>query len=81
MILTVMRKKFKKIKPRIINCRSYNNVSNECYRKCLFNKLKKEAFVNKDRGFEIFRDVSIKLLNRHAPIKRNTRETIKCPLL
>ena len=39
--LTVMRKKFKKIKPRIINYRSYNNFSNEYCRKCLFNELKK----------------------------------------
>ena len=69
MTLTVMRKNFKKIKPRIINYRSYNNFSNEYYRKCLFNELKRETFVNNDRGFEKFRDMSIKLLNKHAPIK------------
>ena len=31
MTLTVMGKNFKKIKPRIINYRSYNNFSNEYY--------------------------------------------------
>ena len=41
MTLTVMRINFKKIKPRIINHRSYDNFSNEYYRKCLFNELKK----------------------------------------
>ena len=43
MTLTVMKKKFKKIKPRLIKYRSHNNFSNEYYRKCLFNELKKET--------------------------------------
>ena len=37
MTLTVLRKKLKRIKPRIIDYRSYNNCSNEYYRNCLFN--------------------------------------------
>ena len=37
---------------RIINYRSYNNFSNEYYGKCLFNELKRKAFVNNDRRFE-----------------------------
>ena len=45
MTLTVMRKNFKKIKPRIINYRLYNNFSNEYYKKCLFNELKRGTFV------------------------------------
>ena len=60
MTLTVMRKNFKKTKPRIISYRSYQNFSNEYYRKCLFNELKRETFVNNDRGFEKFCDMSIK---------------------
>ena len=35
MTLSVMRKKFKKIKPRIINYMPYNKLSNEYYRKCI----------------------------------------------
>ena len=81
MTLTVMRKNFKKTKPRIINYRSYNNFSNEYYRKCLFNELKRETFVNNDRGFEKFRDMSIKLLNKHAPIKNKYKRGNICPLL
>ena len=42
MTLTVMRKKFRKDKPRIINYRPYNDFSNAYYRKCLFNGLKKK---------------------------------------
>ena len=60
MTLTTMRKNFKKTKPRIINYWSYKNFSNDYYRKCLFNELKREAFVNNDRGFEKFCDISIK---------------------
>ena len=74
MTLTVMRKNFKKIKPRIINYRSYKNFSNEYYRKCLFNELKRETFVNNDRGFEKFCDMSIKLLKRHALIKKEIQK-------
>ena len=68
-----MRKNFPNIKLGIVNYRSYNNFSNEYYRKCLFNELKRETFVNNDRGFEKFCDMSIKLLNKHAPIKMKYR--------
>ena len=81
MKLTVMRKNFKKIKPRIINYRSYNNFSNEYYRKCLFNELKRETFVNNDRGFEKFCDMSIKLLNKHAPIKMKYKRGNHMPFI
>ena len=81
MTLTVMRKKFKKIKPRIINYRSHNNFSNEYYRKCLFNELKRETFVNNDRGFKKFCDIRIKLLNKYAPIKMKYKRGNICPLL
>ena len=70
MTLAVIRKKFKRIKPRIINYRPYNNFSNEYYRKCLFNELKREIFVNNDQGFEKFCDMSIQLLNKYDPIKK-----------
>ena len=70
MTLTVMITNFKKIKPRIINYRWYHNFSNEYYGKCLFNESKKETFVNNDRGFEKFSDMSIIFLNKHAPIKK-----------
>ena len=65
------KKKIKKIKPRIINYRSYDNFSNEYYRKFVNNQIKRETFVNNGRGFEKFCDMSIELLNKHAPIKKN----------
>ena len=36
----------------------------------MFNELKRETFVNNDRGFEKFCDMSIKPLNKHAPINK-----------
>ena len=79
--LTVMRKKFKKIKPRIINYRSHNNFSNEYSRKYLFNELKRETFVNNDQGFEKCCDMRIKLLNKYAPIKMKYKRGNICPFL
>ena len=38
--------------------------------KVFFNELIRETFVINDRGFEKFCDMSIKLLNKHAPIKK-----------
>ena len=81
MTLTVIRKTFKKIKPRIINYRSHNNFSNEYYRKCFFNELKRETFVNNDRGFEKFWDMSVKLINKHAPIKMNYKRGNHMPFI
>ena len=56
----------KKKKSKIINYRLHNNFSNEYYRNCLFNELKKETFINNDQGFEKICDMSIKLLDKHV---------------
>ena len=81
MTLTVMRNKFKKIKPRFINYRSYNSFSNEYYRKYLFNEFKRETFVNTDQGFEKFCDMKIKPLSKHAPIKKKYKRSNQMPLI
>ena len=81
MTFTVMRKKFKKIKPRIINYRSYKIFSNKYYRQCLFNELKRETFVNNDQGFEKFCDMSIKLLNKHAQMKKKYKRGSPMPFV
>ena len=72
MTLTVMRKYLKKVKPRIINYRSYDNFSNKYYRK-KFDKLKRDTFVSDNQVFDTFCDVSIKFLNKHAPIKKKCK--------
>ena len=70
MTVTVMRKIFKKLKPRTINCKSYKHFSNEAYRESLLHKLSKEVFVNNDDGLQRFCDITINILNRHATHKR-----------
>ena len=40
-----------------------------------------ETFVNNDRGFEKFRDMSIKLLNKHAPIKMKYKRGNHIPFI
>ena len=70
MTLAAMRKSFKKLQPRIINYRFYKNFSNEKFKSCLLNELRKEDFVNNDKGFEKFCNISMKVLNKHAPGKK-----------
>ena len=65
-----MRKSFKKLQHRIINYRSYKILSNEKFKSCLLNELRKEDFVNNDKGFEKFCNISINALNKHAPRKK-----------
>ena len=50
MTLTVMKKSFRKLHPRLTNYRSYKNFSNEAFRECLREKLSKEIFENNDDG-------------------------------
>ena len=54
MTMTVMRKTFKKLIPRIISYRSYKDFSNETFRDCLVNNLSNEIFFYNDNEFEKF---------------------------
>ena len=63
MTVTVMRKTFEKIQPRIINYRSYRDFSNETFRVSPINNLSKEVFVNNDDKLENF------LKNNHGYFK------------
>ena len=70
MTLTIMKVFLKKLKPRIINKRSYKNFSNEKFKSSLLNELRKEYFVNNKKGFEKFYNISMNVLNKHAPRKK-----------
>ena len=71
MTLTVTRKSFKKLKPRVINYRSYKHFSNEVFRGSLLEKLSQQAFVNNDYGSEKFCNITLKTLDKYAPWKAN----------
>ena len=47
----------------------------------MFNELKRETFVNNDRGFKKLCDMSIKLLNKHAPIKMKYKRGNHMPFI
>ena len=70
MTLTVMKKSFKKFQPRIINYRSYKHFSNNTFRKDLIDKLSNEELVINDDGLKRFCELSINILNKHAPRKK-----------
>ena len=67
--LTVMKKSFRKLHPRLTNYRSHKNFSNEAFRECLLEKLSKEIFENNDEGLQRFCDINLQVLNQHAPQK------------
>ena len=64
--VTVMRKICKKLKPRILNYRSYKHFSNEAYRESLLHELSKELFVNTDDSLQRFCDIITNNLNRQC---------------
>ena len=70
MTVTVMRKTFKKLSPRIISYRSYKDFSDEKFRDCLVNNLSNEVFSNNDNGLEKFCKTTMDTLNLFAPIKK-----------
>ena len=69
MTLTAMRKNFRKLKPRVINYRSYRHFSNEAFWESLLKKLSQQTFVNNDCGFEKFCNITLKKLDKYAPCK------------
>ena len=74
MKLTAMSKSFKKLKVRVINYRSFKHFSNEVFRESLLEKWSQKTFVNNDYGFEMFCNISLKTLDKHAPSKtKHTR--------
>lgn len=54
MTMTVMRKTFQKVWPRVKSYKSFKHFSNENFRISPENKLSKEVYVNNDVGLETF---------------------------
>ena len=70
MTVTVMRKAFKKMRPRVINYRSHGDFANETFRVSLMNNLSNEAFVNNDDGLQKFYKTTMDTLNSFDPLKK-----------
>ena len=69
MTLTVTRKSFKKLKPRVINYRSYKDFLNGLFRESLLEKLSQQTFFNSEYGSEKFFNITLKTLDKYAPGK------------
>ena len=69
--LTIMRKRFKKQRHRIINYRLLKHFFNEEFKKPLIDNLSNQVYVNNGDGFKRFCNISIDTLNNFAPIKNN----------
>ena len=81
MTVTVLRKTFKKVRPRIINYRSFKHFSNGVFRVSFENNLSNEVFVNNDNGLERFCITAIDTLNKIAPIKEKYARGNQMPFM
>ena len=81
MTLTIMRKTFKKQRPRIINYRSFKHFSNEEFRKFLIDNLSNQMYVYNDDGFNRSCKLSIDTLNSFAPIKNKFVRANQMPFI
>ena len=81
MTLTVLRKTFKKVRPRIINYRSFKYFSNEAFRVSFKNNLSNEVYVNNDNGLERLCKTAIDTLNKIAPIKKKYARGNQMPFM
>ena len=81
MTVTVMRKTFKKMRPRVINYRSYRDFSNETFRVSLINNLSNEVFLNNDDGLEKFCKTIMDTLNSFAPINKKDARGNQMPFM
>ena len=81
MTVTVMRKTFKKMHPRVTNYRSSRDFSNETFRAFLINNFSNVAFVNKDDELQKFCQVTMDTLNSFATIKKKYVPGNQMPLM
>ena len=81
MTVTVMRKTFKKIRPRVINYRSYGDFSNKTFRVSLINNLSNEVFVNNDYELQKLCKTAMDILNSFDPTKKNYAQGNQIPFM
>ena len=81
MTVTVMRKTFKKTRPRVINYRAYRDFSNETFRVSLINNLSNEVFVSNADGLQKFSKTTVDTLNSFALLKKKYARGNQMPFM
>ena len=81
MIVTVMKKTYEKLKPRIVNYRDYKNVCNDIFRQILLEKLSTKNINTNCSGFEKFLQICIDTLNIFAPCKKKCSRGNNMPFM
>ena len=79
--LTIMKKTFKKQRPRIINYRSFKHFFNEEFRNSLIDRLSNQKYINNNDGFNRSCKISIDTLNGFAPIKKKFVRSNQMPFI
>ena len=70
MIITVLKSNYKKRDPLLVNYRSYKKCDENLFRNELANTL--ENLIGENMGYDEFKNVFMKTLNLHAPMKKKT---------
>ena len=81
MTVTIMRKTFKKMHPRVINYMSYRDFSNETFRVSLINNLSNEVFVSNADGLQKFSKTTVDTLNSFALLKKKYARGNQMPFM
>ena len=79
MTLTAMRKSFKKLKPRVINYKSYKHFSNEVSKESFLGKLSQQTLSITTMGLKSFATLLLKHWISMLRGRQNMLEAIKCP--
>ena len=76
-IFTMLNSKFKKKDPKVINFRCYKNFHENSFREDLRNALQN---THAEMIYENFKQISMTILNLHAPVIKNSSEETMHPL-
>ena len=73
---TIMKIRYRNLKPKIINYRKYKTFSNDIFRDSLLEQLSEVRINNDDDGFNKFLRNCLNTLDRFAPRKKSALEVI-----
>ena len=68
MVVTVMKTKFEKLKPKEVTYRDYKNFEDRDFKHDLIKELKNNT--ESDKQYELFENIFLKVLDKYAPLKK-----------